>query len=127
MKGKILLSVFNPGDRDTHVQYRVPNAAVYPFALPPITLFGLAVENVPPYKDPESLPTRLGDPVPGQLTAHVGTFKWDTNHAWFELHPVKMVRELDPAREPELAAIGGREAPEVDAWPADGARVRGAE
>ncbi len=129
--GTVLVSVFSPGDFDTHVQYRLTRPAVWPLALPPVQLFGVAAENVPPYKDPANPAGRIGDPIPDQYTAHLGTVHWDDSHGWYELHAIKMVRLLDPSSPPPgaplpLARLGSAApAQSIQAWPAGLGAARG--
>jgi len=89
IRGRVFVSVFNPGDRDTHSQMIIQNPILYPIGDPPIVLVQAAAENSPPYKDPENPQGRLGDLPALQEVIVLGTVKWDNSHEWVEIHPYK--------------------------------------
>jgi len=76
-------------DNDTHDQMRVDEPIPYP--QPDITydLFGGVTENGPIYKDPTLPGGPVLDPAEGQDVIAVGTYRYDPDHGWYEVHPVK--------------------------------------
>ena len=76
-------------DGDTHAQMRVDEPIPYPTADASPTVFGATTENGPMYKDPALSGGPIADPVDGQEVITIGTFRYDPDHGWYEVHPVK--------------------------------------
>lgn len=76
-------------DNDTHAQMRLDEPIPYPDADAGYNLFGATTENGPPYKDPALPGGPVVDPVEGQEVIAIGTYRYDPDHGWYEVHPVK--------------------------------------
>ncbi len=76
-------------DRDTHAQMRVDEPIPYPNADAAYNFFGATTENGPMYKDPALPGGPVVDPIEGQEVIAVGTYRYDPDHGWHEVHPVK--------------------------------------
>jgi hypothetical protein len=76
-------------DNDTHAQMRVDEPIPYPDADAAYNLFGATTENGPVYKDPALPGGPVVDPVEGQEVIAIGTYRYDPDHGWYEVHPVK--------------------------------------
>ena len=88
VRGEVIVAAV-PEDRDTHVQLLVEEGLPYPRATAAYEWFGASVENSPPYKDPSRPQGALTDPVTRQKVVVVGTYRYDDDHGWFEVHPFK--------------------------------------
>jgi len=88
IEGTIWLTTV-PEDGDTHVQMVVDEPLPYPTAESPYWLFGATTENGPSYKDPAHAGGALADPEKDSRVIAVGTYRYDDDHGWFEVHPVK--------------------------------------
>ena len=97
-----LLQAVPAEDGDTHDQMVVDEPIPYPTADIAYNLFGATTENGPIYKDPSLPGGGVTDPVPGQEVIAVGTFRYDPDHGWYEIHSVKGTRSAlrrdSPAR-----------------------------
>ncbi len=76
-------------DGDTHLQVTTEEPLPYPFAEAAYWIFGSTTENAPPYKDPARPQPPVVDPELGAVTVSVGTMRYDSDHGWWEVHPVK--------------------------------------
>lgn len=76
-------------DGDTHVQLQVDEPIPYPSADASYDVFGAATENSPIYKDPALGAATVHDPVVNQDVVAIGTYRYDSGHGWYEVHPVK--------------------------------------
>ena len=76
-------------DGDTHAQMRVDEPLPYPEADASPAIFGATTENGPMYKDPALPGGPIVDPVEGQEVITIGTYRYDPDHGWYEVHPVK--------------------------------------
>ena len=76
-------------DGDTHDQVVVDEPIPYPTDDIHYELFGATTENGPIYKDPTLPGGPVADPVAGQEFVAVGTYRYDPDHGWHEIHPVK--------------------------------------
>jgi hypothetical protein len=76
-------------DGDTHLQVTTEEPLPYPAADTPYWIFGSTTENAPPYKDPSRPQGALADPGVGDVAIAVGTMRYDADHGWWEIHPVK--------------------------------------
>ncbi len=76
-------------DGDTHLQTTVDEPLPYPRADTPYWIFGSTTENAPPYKDPSRPQPPVVDPDVGDVAVAVGTVRYDADHGWWEIHPVK--------------------------------------
>jgi hypothetical protein len=76
-------------DGDTHDQMQVDEPIPYPTDDVPYHLFGATTENGPPYKDPSAPAGAIPDPQVGQEVIAIGTYRYDPDHGWHEVHPVK--------------------------------------
>jgi hypothetical protein len=76
-------------DNDTHDQMDVDEPIPYPTSDLAYNLWGATTENGPVYKDPALGTAQVNDPAVGQETVIVGTFRYDPDHGWYEIHPVK--------------------------------------
>jgi hypothetical protein len=76
-------------DHDTHDQMAVDEPIPYPTADAGYNVFGATTENGPVYKDPARPGGAIADPSgPGSFIA-IGTYRYDPDHGWYEVHPVK--------------------------------------
>jgi hypothetical protein len=78
-----------PVDMDTHDQMFVDEPIPYPTADAPYNVWGAVTENGPIYKDPARPGGAVMDPAPNQDVITIGTFRYDPDHGWYEVHPVK--------------------------------------
>ncbi len=78
-----------PEDMDTHDQMAVDQPIPYPTADAEYQVFGGTTENGPIYKDPARPGGALADPAQGQEVIAIGTYRYDPDHGWYEVHPVK--------------------------------------
>jgi hypothetical protein len=85
----VLLSPVPADDRDTHDQMKVDEPIPYPTADLGYHLFGATTENGPNYKDPSLPGGGVQDPVQNQEVVAIGTYRYDPDHGWYEVHPVK--------------------------------------
>jgi len=76
-------------DNDTHDQMRVDEPIPYPTADGQYQSFGATTENAPMYKDPALPGGPVLDPIEGQEVIAIGTYRYDPDHGWYEVHPVK--------------------------------------
>jgi len=76
-------------DGDTHAQMFVDEPIPYPTDDIAYHLFGATTENGPIYKDPTVPGGAVVDPSPDVDLVAIGTFRYDPDHGWYELHPVK--------------------------------------
>lgn len=76
-------------DNDTHDQMVVDEPIPYPDSDSGYNLFGATTENGPVYKDPTLAGGPVVDPVEGQEVIAIGTYRYDPDHGWHEVHPVK--------------------------------------
>jgi hypothetical protein len=76
-------------DRDTHNQMHVDEPIPYPTDDAHYELFGATTENGPIYKNPALPGGPILDPVPEQRMIAIGTYRYDPDHGWYEVHPVK--------------------------------------
>jgi hypothetical protein len=88
VRGKLLQPV-PADDRDTHDQMYVDEPIPYPTDDIAYHLFGATTENSPMYKDPALPGGPVVDPVQEQEVVAVGTYRYDPDHGWYEVHPVK--------------------------------------
>jgi hypothetical protein len=88
VRGKLLNPV-PAEDHDTHDQMRVDEPIPYPTADIAYHLFGATTENGPVYKDPAVPGGAVTDPVVDQDVVVIGTYRYDPDHGWHEVHPVK--------------------------------------
>lgn len=95
VRGRVFVSVFNPGDLDTHSQMVLDRNLVVPTGSPPVPLVGAATENTAPMRDPAHPLGALADLPNGKEVVVLGTVKSDCDHEWFEVHPYKWFRALD--------------------------------
>jgi len=87
---RVQLFVQTPAeDGDTHDQMFVDEPIPYPDADIAYNLFGATTENGPVYKDPSLPGGPVVDPAPGDDVVAVGTYRYDPDHGWYEVHPVK--------------------------------------
>ena len=84
-----LLAPTLAADGDTHDQVIVDEPIPYPTDDSHYELFGATTENGPIYKDPSVPGGAVTDPVAGQEFVAIGTFRYDPDHGWYEVHPVK--------------------------------------
>jgi len=84
-----LLSPVHAEDNDTHDQMIVDEPIPYPTADIGYNLFGGTTENGPVYKNLALLPMPIMDPQPNQDVIAIGTVRYDPDHGWYEVHPVK--------------------------------------
>ena len=84
-----LITAASAADGDTHDQMRVDEPIPYPTADAAYHVFGATTENGPIYKDPTVPGGAVVDPQVGQETIAVGTYRYDPDHGWYEVHPVK--------------------------------------
>ena len=84
-----LLQAVPAEDGDTHDQMRVDEPIPYPGADIAYNLFGATTENGPIYKDPTLPGGAVSDPAVDQEVIAVGTYRYDPDHGWYEVHPVK--------------------------------------
>jgi hypothetical protein len=76
-------------DRDTHAQMQVDEPIPFPTADLPYHLFGGCTEVGPIYKDPSVPGGPVLDPASDVDLIAIGTYKYDPDHGWHEIHPVK--------------------------------------
>jgi hypothetical protein len=76
-------------DRDTHAQMIVDEPIPFPTADLAYHLFGGTTEVGPVYKDPALPGGPVLDPPPDIEQIAIGTFRYDPDHGWHEVHPVK--------------------------------------
>jgi len=84
-----LLSPVAAEDGDTHDQMHVDEPIPYPIDDIGYDQFGGTTENGPPYKDPTVPGGAVMDPTANQEVIAVGTYRYDPDHGWYEVHPVK--------------------------------------
>jgi hypothetical protein len=84
-----LLSPVPAEDLDTHDQLRVDEPIPYPTDDIAYHMFGATTENGPIYKDPTLPGGGVQDPAADQEVVAVGTYRYDPDHGWYEIHPVK--------------------------------------
>jgi hypothetical protein len=84
-----ILTTMAATDGDTHNQTFVDEPIPYPTDDLQYNLYGSATENGPPYKDPTQSMGALPDPVAHQDVIAIGTYRYDPDHGWYEMHPVK--------------------------------------
>jgi len=84
-----LLNPVPAEDHDTHDQMRVDEPIPYPTADIAYHLFGATTENGPIYKDPAVPGGPVVDPAVDQDVVAIGTYRYDPDHGWHEVHPVK--------------------------------------
>ena len=88
VRATLLLSTLAT-DGDTHDQTVVDEPIPYPTDDVAYHLFGATTENGPPYKDPAAPAGAIPDPAVGQEVIAIGTYRYDPDHGWHEVHPVK--------------------------------------
>ena len=76
-------------DGDTHDQMHVDEPIPYPTDDIHYELFGATTENGPIYKNPALPGGAIPDPTPEQEVIAIGTYRYDPDHGWYEVHPVK--------------------------------------
>lgn len=76
-------------DRDTHAQMQVDEPIPYPTADIAYQLFGGCTEVNPIQKDPALPGGPVLDPEPNVDLIAIGTYRYDPDHGWYEVHPVK--------------------------------------
>ncbi|MDB4959627.1 MAG: hypothetical protein JWO36_7196, partial [Myxococcales bacterium] len=76
-------------DNDTHDQMDIDEPIPYPTADLAYNLWGSTTENGPIYKDPALGAAQVNDPAVGQEVIAIGTFRYDPDHGWYEVHPIK--------------------------------------
>ncbi len=84
-----LLTPTAADDGDTHNQMHVDEPIPYPTDDLHYELFGATTENGPIYKNPAVPGGAIHDPVPEQEVIAIGTYRYDPDHGWYEVHPVK--------------------------------------
>jgi len=84
-----LLTPVHAADNDTHDQMIVDEPIPYPTDDVAYNLFGGTTENGPIYKDTALPGGPIVDPQPNQEVIAVGTYRYDPDHGWYEVHPVK--------------------------------------
>jgi hypothetical protein len=84
-----LLSPVHAEDNDTHDQMIVDEPIPYPTDDIAYNLFGGTTENGPIYKHPKLPGGPIMDPQPNQEVIAIGTYRYDPDHGWYEVHPVK--------------------------------------
>jgi hypothetical protein len=84
-----LLSPVHAEDNDTHDQMIVDEPIPYPTSDIAYNLFGGTTENGPIYKHPMLPGGPIVDPQPNQEVIAIGTYRYDPDHGWYEVHPVK--------------------------------------
>ncbi|GDX82101.1 hypothetical protein LBMAG42_39120 [Deltaproteobacteria bacterium] len=86
--GDVQLNI-GASDGDTHLQLRVDEPIPYPMMDAHIYLFGATTEIGPAHKNPDRPQGAVLDPDVGQHIRVLGTMRWDGDHGWYEVHPVK--------------------------------------
>ncbi len=76
-------------DGDSHNQMFLDEPIPYPDPDISYNLFGATTENGPIYKDPGLPGGPVIDPQQDEETVIVGTYRYDPDHGWYEVHPVK--------------------------------------
>jgi hypothetical protein len=76
-------------DGDTHAQMQVDEPIPYPTADIAYHLFGGCTEVGPVHKDPALPGGPVLDPQPNDEWIAIGTYRYDPDHGWYEVHPVK--------------------------------------
>ena len=76
-------------DMDTHDQMLVDEPIPYPTADAPANVFGATTENGPIYKNPARPEGAIADPTGTGSFIAIGTYRYDPDHGWYEVHPVK--------------------------------------
>lgn len=76
-------------DLDTHAQMKVDEPIPYPTADLAYHLFGGCTEVGPIYKDPSLPGGPVLDPPADTDFIAIGTYRYDPDHGWYEVHPVK--------------------------------------
>jgi len=84
-----LLTATHATDGDTHDQMHVDEPIPYPTDDAAYNLFGATTENGPIYKNPALPGGPVLDPQNDQEVVAVGTYRYDPDHGWYEVHPVK--------------------------------------
>jgi hypothetical protein len=84
-----LLSPVHAEDNDTHDQMIVDESIPYPTSDIAYNLFGGTTENGPIYKSMLLPGGPIPDPQPNQEVIAIGTYRYDPDHGWYEVHPVK--------------------------------------
>jgi hypothetical protein len=88
IRAKLLVATV-ADDQDTHDQMVIDEPIPYPTADAQYHFFGSTTENGPIYKDPALPGGPIADPVEGQEVIAIGTYRYDPDHGWYEVHPVK--------------------------------------
>jgi hypothetical protein len=76
-------------DHDTHDQMFIDEPIPYPTADAGYNVFGATTENGPVYKNPARPQGAIVDPTGTGSFIAVGTYRYDPDHGWYEVHPVK--------------------------------------
>jgi hypothetical protein len=76
-------------DGDTHLQLQVDEPIPYPAMDAHVWFFGATTEIGPAHKNPDRPGGAVTDPDIGQHIRVLGTIRWDGDHGWYEVHPVK--------------------------------------
>jgi hypothetical protein len=84
-----LLTATPAEDGDTHAQMKVDEPIPYPTSDVAYHLFGATTEIGPVYKNPALPGGAVNDPLPDQQLVAIGTYRYDPDHGWYEVHPVK--------------------------------------
>jgi len=84
-----LLTPAAAADLDTHDQMHVDEPIPYPIDDIGYDQWGAVTENGPVYKDPALPGGPVTDPKVDQEVIAVGTYRYDPDHGWYEVHPVK--------------------------------------
>ena len=84
-----LLANTHADDGDTHAQMQVDEPIPFPTADLAYHLFGGCTEVGPMFKDPALPGGPVLDPEPNVDLIAIGTYRYDPDHGWYEVHPVK--------------------------------------
>lgn len=84
-----LLTTTLASDGDSHDQTKLDEPIPYPTDDTAYNLFGVTTENGPIFKDPALPGGPIMDPAVDQEVIAIGTFRYDPDHGWHEIHPVK--------------------------------------
>jgi hypothetical protein len=88
VRAKLLAST-PANDGDSHNQMKVDEPIPYPTSDIGYNLFGGTTENGPIYKDPSLPGGPIADPAADREVIAIGTYRYDPDHGWYEVHPVK--------------------------------------